>query len=400
MSTPFQLLTKSLSTYSQQARSTWQLLNSWQKAIIGGVAAYIGSVSLYALYFRVSSKRQKFNAYTTSTEAINGVDLSNKVAIITGCNTGIGKETAKVMYQQGCTVIMACRNAAKAQAAKQDILRAPFLPPSPFTGKLQCMKLDLSSLQSVRDFATAFGQKYSSLDYLVLNAGIAALPKFMTSEDGIEQQFAVNHVSQQYLTQLLSPILIKNENPSRIIALSSVAHGGVTPKAFAALLDNDGDGPTADGYSGWTYYGITKVSNILFAREANRRLSEQGVIAVSAHPGVIMDTDVWRYSSGSIITAFTGVVTTSPLIYPTFYMRESKNMSQGAATTLRCVSMTNDEIQGGHYYVNCQSGTDAGLLRNAGKVRQYEDYEQDSFEARLWKYTEALIKKKGFALTL
>merc|ERR1719320_763121 len=393
MSTPFQLLTKSLSTYSQQARSTWELLSFWQKTVIGGVAAYIGGISLYALYFRVSSKRKKFNAYTTSTEAINGIDLSNKVAIIIGCNTGIGKETAKIMYQQGATVIMACRNAAKAEAAKQDILRAPFLQPSPFTGKLQCMQLDLSSLQSVRDFAAAFSQKYSSLDYLVLNAGIMALPKFTTSKDGIELQFAVNHVAQQYLTQLLTPILVKNKNSSRIIPLASNAHRIVTTKAYAAMLDNTVDGPSTNDYEEWVNYSISKASNILFAREANRRLSGQGVVAVSAHPGVILESDLWRYSSGSIITAFTGVVTTSPLIYPTFYMRESKNMSQGAATTLRCVSMTNDEIQGGHYYVNCQSGTDAGLLRNAGKVRQYENYEQDSFEARLWKYTEALIKK-------
>lgn len=83
---------------------------------------------------------------------------------------------------------MACRNSAKAEAAKQDILRGPFMPPSPFTGKLQCMQLDLSSLQSVRDFATSFSQEYNALDFLVLNAGIMALPQFETSKDGIEMQ--------------------------------------------------------------------------------------------------------------------------------------------------------------------------------------------------------------------
>jgi len=399
MSTPFQLLTKSLSTYSQQARSTWELLSFWQKAVVGGVGAYIGGISLYALYFRVSNKRQKFNAYTNSREAINGVDLSNKVAIITGCNTGIGKETAKRMYQQGCTVIMACRNAAKAEAAKQDILRAPFLQPSPFTGKLQILQLDLSSLQSVHDFAAAFSQKYSSLDYLVLNAGVMALPKFTTSKDGIEMQFAVNHVAQQYLTQLLTPILAEQEGTPRIISLSSCAHAIVETKAFAAMLDNNGDGPTADVYNDWTNYSISKVSNILFAREANRKLRAQGVIAVSAHPGVITDTDLFRHTGSLVYTLFKGV-TMSPLFNLRFHLIESKNISQGAATTLRCVSMTDDEIQGGHYYVNCQSGTDAGMLVNAGKVRQYKDYDKESLEARLWKYTEALIEKKGFALTL
>jgi len=396
MSSPFQLLTKSLSTYSQQARSTWELLSFWQKSVIGGVAAYIGGISLYGLYFRVSSKRKKFNAYTTNAEAINGVDLTNKIAIITGCNTGIGKETAKRMYRQGCTVIMACRNTVKAEAAKQDILSAPFQKPSKFMGKLQCMELDLSSLQSVRDFAAAFSQKYSAIDFLLLNAGIMALPTFKTSKDGIELQFAVNHVAHQYLTQLLTPMLTK----TRIIALSSNGHGLVGTKQFAAMLDNDGEGPAENGYDEWANYSISKVSNVLFAREANRRLSEQGVTAVSAHPGVILDSDLWRHSN-SLFTTLVKAVTTSPLIGITFYMRESKTLQQGAATTLRCVSMTDEEIQGGHYYANCQSGTDAGLLENAGRVRQYDgDYEDRSLEARLWKYTETLIQKRGFALTL
>ena len=90
------------------------------------------------------------------------------------------------------------------------------------------MQLDLSSLQSVRDVASACSQTNSSLDYLVLNAGIAALPKFTTSKEGIELQFAVNHVAHQYLTQLLTPMLVKQESTPRIIALSSAARAGIS----------------------------------------------------------------------------------------------------------------------------------------------------------------------------
>ena len=294
---------------------------------------------------------------------------------------------------------MACRNAVKAEAAKKDILSAPFLPPSSFTGKLQCMQLDLSSLQSVRDFGQTFSDKYSALDFLILNAGVMALPRFTTSKDGIEMHFAVNHVAHHYLTQLLTPLLVKSENTARIIALSSNAHPWVSTTAFCNMLDNSGQGPTADGYGRWINYSISKVSNILFAREANRKLRQQGVCAVSAHPGVILESDLWRSSDG-MLSGILRALSSSPLIWVTFYMREAKNLSQGAATTLRCVSMTDDEIQGGHYYANCQSGTEGGLLHRAGEVRQYENYEKDSLEARLWKYTETLIEKKGFALTL
>merc|ERR1719495_2265686 len=121
-----------------------------------------------------------------------------------------------------------------------------------------------------------------------------ALPTFKASQDGIELQFATNHVAGQYLTQLLTPVLVKNENPSRIIALASNAHQIVTTKAYAAMLDDQKDGPAAEDYEEWVNYSISKVSNILFAREANRRLSKRGVTAVSAHPGVILESDLWR----------------------------------------------------------------------------------------------------------
>ena len=85
---------------------------------------------------------------------------------------------------------------------------------------------------------------------------------------------------------------------------------------------------------------------------------------------------------------------------PRVYMREMKNVSQGAATTLRCVSLNRNEIKGGHFYVNCESGNNAGLLKGAAVVRKYADYERDSKEARLWAFTEMLIKQKGFPFKL
>lgn len=184
--------------------------------MIGGAGASLVS---WLLWHRVTNKMKKFSGYTTSVEALNGMDLSGKVAIVTGSNAGIGKQTVKTLYDHGCDVIMACRNMDKADKARLDIINST----DASTGSIVTMEMDLSSLQSVRDFAVDFTKTNQSVDYLICNAGIAALNEFETSKDGYEMQWAVNHMGHQYLTQLLMPKLI--ESKSRVISVASRAHG-------------------------------------------------------------------------------------------------------------------------------------------------------------------------------
>merc|ERR1719192_810656 len=114
------------------------------------------------------------------------------------------------------------------------------------------------------------------------------VPEFKTSQDGYELQFAVNHMGHQYLTTLLMTNLIANQ--SRIIALSSVAHGWCPESVYDEFLVDglkNKEGPTKEKYEKWVNYGLSKCSNILFARELQRKYGDQGIIAVSVHPGVI-----------------------------------------------------------------------------------------------------------------
>lgn len=180
MATLYEKLTKNVGAVVCDAGKQWNGLSTGQKVAAGIGGAAVGLAS-YVTWYRITEKMSnKFNGYTTSREAINGLDLTDKVAIITGCNTGIGEQTAKTLYEQGCNVIMACRNVSKAEAARSDIMNST----EASTGTITAMELDLSSLQSVRDFAGSFSKESGSVDYLILNAGVMALPKFTTSTDG------------------------------------------------------------------------------------------------------------------------------------------------------------------------------------------------------------------------
>lgn len=347
----------------------------------------------YKYWFRVNEKSLPFNKYTTSNEAMAGIDLSGKIAIITGCNTGIGKHTAKRMYQHGCSIIMACRNLEKANKARLDMLDSAAASP----GTIDVMQLDLSSLQSVHDFASAFSKTSKSIDYLILNAGIMALPEFEISTDGYELQWAVNHLGHFYLTILLMPTLIQSK--SRVISLTSLGHAFCSESQYEQFLIEgmmNSTGPSMEAYGKWLNYGISKCSNILFARELQRRYRDQGIIAVSAHPGVIGTTGLYKEVTADVVSV---KLVLKHMSTPKFFMTEIKGLDQGTATVLRCVAMEKDEIKGGHFYVNCRSGNDDGRLKEAAVVTDYED-EKKSKEARLWALSEQLITKKGFPVEL
>ena len=199
-------------------------------------------------------------------------DLSGKVAVVTGANSGLGYETSRALAQRGATVVMACRNPARAEAAAAAILATH---PS---GKVVLMSLDLGDLDSVRRFAEEVLARYDRLDLLVNNAGLMVPPAGQTAQ-GFETQFGVNHLGHFALTARLIGRL--NATPgARVVTVSSAAH------RFGQIGFDDlnwKDRP----YNAWQAYGQSKLANLLFTYELQRRLAAAGhhTRAVAAHPG-------------------------------------------------------------------------------------------------------------------
>jgi NAD(P)-dependent dehydrogenase (short-subunit alcohol dehydrogenase family) len=198
-------------------------------------------------------------------------DLTGKVAIVTGANSGIGFETAKELAAKGAEVVLACRNLDKANIAAKEIRSMVR------KAKLGIIQLDLADLASVRDFADTFKGRYDSLDLLINNAGIM-IPPFTKTADGFEVQFGANHLGHFALTGLLMNVILATPR-ARIVNLSSNAH---------RMGTIDFDNLNAEkGYQPANAYAQSKLANLLFTLELNRKLVEidSDVIATAAHPG-------------------------------------------------------------------------------------------------------------------
>jgi len=201
-------------------------------------------------------------------------DLTGKVLIVTGANSGLGFESTKALAEHGATVVMAVRNMEKGEKARADILKE--VP----NAKLDLMKLDNADLSSVQAFAAAFREKYDRLDILLNNAGVMAIPRQETA-DGFEMQFGVNHLAHFALTSMLLDMLTRTPG-ARVHSVSSSA-------AFNAQINFD-DLMGEEDYSRWGAYGQSKLANAMFATELNRQLKTAGydTIANSSHPGFVM----------------------------------------------------------------------------------------------------------------
>ncbi|MFG2753347.1 oxidoreductase [Streptomyces xanthophaeus] len=209
--------------------------------------------------------------------ATNIPDQSGRTAVVTGANSGIGYVSARELARRGATVVLACRSAARGKAAE---VRLRSEVPG---ARVEFAALDLADLSSVRAFATAYAQRRDTLDLLVNNAGVMALPYGRTA-DGFETQFGVNHLGHFALTGLLLPRLRAAASGARIVNVSSGFHvlADVDLEALEALDAGDGH-----GYRRWTAYGRSKTANLLFTHELARRFTAAGgaVTAAAAHPG-------------------------------------------------------------------------------------------------------------------
>src|SRR4030095_4644900 len=203
--------------------------------------------------------------------------MIGKICIVTGANTGIGKETALGLARLGATVVMVCRDRQRGEEAQRDIKQK--------TGNdnIELMLCDVSSQRSIQQFTTEFTQRHNRLDVLVNNAGVVLRGHSMT-EDGVESTFAINHLGYFVVTNLLLDLL-KKSAPSRIVNVASAAH------RYGKLDVNSW--PTGRDYSTFGAYANSKLANILFTRELAKQLAGTSVTANCLHPGGV-GTNLFR----------------------------------------------------------------------------------------------------------
>ncbi len=253
-------------------------------------------------------------------------DLSGKVTLVTGANSGIGFEAARALAQHGADVVLACRNEEKAADALD---RISATEPA---GTAETLDLDLSDLDSVEAASTAFAANQTRLDMLVNNAGLM-FPPLQRTAQGFEMQLGVNHLGHFALTGHLMATLLKTSG-SRIVNVSSFGH---RPGRM-----NFDDLNAEHGYSPYRAYFQSKLANLLFTNELQRRLTADGAstIAVAAHPGA-SDTNLGHESPGGVAGALMNAA--RPV---TDLMTQSAAM--GALPTLRAA--TDPDANGGDYY--------------------------------------------------
>lgn len=291
-------------------------------------------------------------------------DLTGKVVVITGANSGLGLESTKALAAKGATVVMACRNLEKAEQAKAEVLAD-----NP-TAVLDVMPLDNASLASVRDFVNAFKAKYDRLDILLNNAGLMAIPRALT-EDGFETQLGVNHLAHFALTGLLMDVISATPG-ARIHNVSSSA-------AFSGRIDlNDLMGEEA--YSRWGAYGQSKLANAAFATELNRRLQAAGhdAIANSSHPGLV----IGNLQANSL--AQSGAPFLERVMYPVFGALLAQDVRMGVLPQL--YASTAPAAKGGVFY-----GPKTMRLRGYPAEQKCNDALEDAaLLKRFWEVSEEL----------
>ncbi|KAK3765414.1 hypothetical protein RRG08_000337 [Elysia crispata] len=281
--------------------------------------------------------------------------IAGKTVVVTGANTGIGKETVRDLAMRGGRIIMACRNTEKGEQAKKEIVEETR------SEQIVVKELDLGSLESVQKFAKEFNETESRLDILINNAGVMACPKALT-KDGLEMQIGTNHFGHFLLTNLLLDKL-KASVPSRIVIVSSLAH------TYGKI--NFEDLNSEKSYGEFVAYNQSKLANVLHALELSTRLKGTGVTANSLHPGVV-DTELARHANQGFLKLFFSGIGKPFFITPL----------QGAQTTLRVALDRHLDNVSGKYFADC-------------KEKEASSRAQSVVDAkRLWDMTEEIIQEK------
>ncbi|XP_037688400.1 retinol dehydrogenase 11 [Choloepus didactylus] len=297
----------------------------------------------FLLYVAVPQIRKMlFSGVCTSTTQLPG-----KVAVVTGANTGIGKETARELAQRGARVYLACRDVQKGELAAKEIQAK--------TGNQQVLvrKLDLSDTKSIRAFAKGFLAEEKQLHILINNAGLMMCPYSKTA-DGFEMHIGVNHLGHFLLTHLLLEKL-KESAPSRVVNVSSLAHH------LGRIHFHNLQGEKF--YNCGLAYCHSKLANILFTRELARRLQGSGVTTYSVHPGTVKSE----------------MVRHSPLLRFIWWLLSAflKTPQQGAQTSLYCAVTEGLEALSGKHFSDCHVAWVSAQAHNETIARRLWDVSCD-----------------------
>ncbi|OBK81463.1 SDR family NAD(P)-dependent oxidoreductase [Mycobacterium sp. 1164985.4] len=285
-------------------------------------------------------------------------DQSGRTAIVTGANSGLGYDTAAALAAKGAQVVLAVRNLDKGNEAVDRIRK------STPNAAVSLTELDLSSLGSVRRAADELRAAHPRIDLLINNAGVMYVPNRETTKDGFEMQFGTNHLGHFALTGLLLENLLTVEG-SRVVTVSSVGH-----RILARIRFEDPHFET--GYNRVRAYGQSKLANLMFTYELQRRLAAKGAptIAAAAHPG-LSDTELMRYM---------------PAFIPDFVWKfAAQPPDKGALPTLRAA--TDQGVQGGQYYGPDGIGEVTGNPKLVASSAQSHD---EDIQHRLWTMSEEL----------
>ncbi|EFN65472.1 Retinol dehydrogenase 14 [Camponotus floridanus] len=309
--------------------------------VLGGAILLVAGVILLRLYI-----------FYTLGICKSKSRMDGKTVIITGCTSGIGKETARDLAKRGARLIMACRNTDTANQLKDEFVKESN------NNNIVVRKLDLSSLQSIREFARQINQEESRLDVLIHNAGTAETFRKKVTEDGLEMTMATNYFGPFLLTHLLIDLL-KQSKPSRIVVVASELYR-------IASLNLNKINPTTT-LPAYLYY-VSKYADIVFTLELARRLEGSGVTANCLHPGMI-DSGIWR-NVPAPLSWFVYLIT------KTFF----KTPVQGAQTTIHLA--VSDELNGisGKYYMDCAERGLSNAVKDPAKGK------------KLWELSEPLVK--------
>ncbi|XP_065858950.1 short-chain dehydrogenase TIC 32, chloroplastic-like isoform X2 [Euphorbia lathyris] len=292
----------------------------------------------------MTTRPSGFSARSTAEQVTQGVDATGLTAIVTGASNGIGEQTARVLALRGVHVIMAVRNMDAGRAVKEKIVKK--IP----TAKIDVMEIDLSSLASVRKFASEYISLGLPLNILINNAGVLTLTS-MVSKDNIELHFATNHL------ETMKKTVEESKREGRIINVTSSVHHLFKEKDFQNNSNKI-----------WMSYQGSKLANILHANGLAKRLKEDGIkiTANSVHPGLVQTNILLKKSFVQGILA----ILSKPFL---------KNAHQGAATT--CYVAINEQVKGisGQYFEDCNIGK-ASLCASNYELAQ-----------KLWDYSFSLI---------
>ncbi|TFH90271.1 SDR family NAD(P)-dependent oxidoreductase [Vibrio ouci] len=309
--------------------------------------------------------KSPFHARSKALDVVEGLDLSGKVALITGGYSGLGFESVKAMSSAGARIIVGARDFEKAQERFQEI------------NNVIAYQLDLSDLNSVQRFSSTMKNEGIHFDFVICNAGIMATPEQRVGA-GLEMQFATNHLGHYALVNLIWT----NINPgARVVCVSSAGHH-LSPIRWDDIQFEN-------GYDKWLAYGQSKTANALFAYQLDKYGKEHGIRAYSLHPGKIF-TPLQRHLSDEEMAQEGWIDSNGKPIDPTF-----KSPEQGASTQVWVATSPLLEGLGGLYCEDCNI---------AGMASEYQEpfvgacsYALDADEAsKLWKYSAEVTGVNAF----